>query len=60
MTKIKFAVTVNLIIVFLILHNVVSYVIKAEERVFFTAFLMALVYFIASGAYSLYHDMFEK
>jgi hypothetical protein len=60
MTKVKFAITANLLIVFIILHNVISYLIQSREPVFITGFMMTLVYFIASGSYTLYFDVFEK
>jgi hypothetical protein len=60
MTKRKFAITANLLLLFIILHNVMYIAFKVDEPIFFTAFFMTLVYFVASASYSLYYDMFEK
>ncbi len=60
MTKVKFAITVNVLILSALFHHLITIATGSYERIFYNLFLIALVYFLASGIYSLYFDVFEK
>ncbi len=59
-TKGKFAIAANVLIFSIILHNVVSVMIKSEEQVFYTISLIAFAYFILAAIYSAYIDVIKK
>lgn len=60
MTKAKFAVSANLLIMLIIAHNIVSAVLGYKDMFSFALFLAAFVYFLSSASYSLYFDLIEK
>ena len=59
-SKRKFALTVEFLVVFIILHNVVSAVLKVKEGIFFILFFITLAYFILASAYSMYTDVIKN
>ena len=58
LSKGKFAVTANALILFILLHNLVG--ARIGSPWFFNIFVLVLVYFLSSAAYTVYFDVIEK
>lgn len=60
MGKIKFAITANVMIISILIHNFMYGIRGKEESFFFTLSMLSIAYFVLMTIYTIFFDVIKK
>jgi len=59
-SKVKFAITANVMLISILVHNFIYGILQKEEALFFTLSMLSIVYFVLMTIYTIFFDVIKK